>query len=49
MTHIKSALEIAMERTEDVKGNKETLLIHELKNEGMKLVSEALRDPDKTE
>lgn len=49
MTHIKSALEIAMERTENVKGDKTTLLMHELKNEGMRLVSEALRDPEKTE
>lgn len=49
MTHIKSALEIAMERTEDVKSDRETLLIHELKNEGMRLVSEALRNTEKTE
>jgi len=49
MTHIKSALEIALERTEDVKGDKETLLIHELKNEGMRLVSETLRNPEKAE
>ena len=49
MTHIKSALEIALERTENVKGDRETLLIHELKNDGMKLVSEALRNHDKIE
>ncbi len=49
MTHIKSAFEIALERTEDVKGDKETILVYELKNEGMKLVSEALRNPEKAE
>lgn len=49
MTHIKSALEIALERTEDVKGDKQTLRTHDLKNEGMRLVSEALRTPEKAQ
>ncbi len=44
MTEIKSALEIAMEKTQGIKGDKTTLKINELKNEGKKLASEYL-DP----
>jgi len=39
MTEIKSALEIALERTRSIQGDKETLKMNELKNEGKKLAS----------
>ena len=39
MTEIKSALEIALARTQDIQGDKETLKLNELKNEGKKLAS----------
>ena len=44
MTEIKSALEIAMAKTEGIKADKNTLKINELKNDGKKLASEYL-DP----
>ena len=44
MTEIKSALEIALDKTRDIKGDKSTLRNNELKNEGKKLASEYL-DP----
>lgn len=44
MTEIKSALEIAMAKTQDIKGDKNTLKMNELKNQGKKLASEFL-DP----
>ncbi len=46
MTEIKSAFEIAMERTQDIKSNKETLVANEHKNIGKRLASEFL-DPAK--
>lgn len=39
MTEIKSALEIALARTKDIQGDKETLKINALKNDGKKLAS----------
>ena len=44
MTEIKSALEIALARTQDIQGDKETLKNNELKNDGKKLASSFL-DP----
>lgn len=44
MTEIKSALEIAMAKTQDIKGDKNTLRISELKNDGKRLASDFL-DP----
>lgn len=44
MTEIKSALELALERTQDIQGDKETLKINNLKNDGKKLAS-AFLDP----
>ncbi len=44
MTEIKSALEIALARTRDIQGDKETLKNNELKNDGKKLASSFL-DP----
>ncbi len=46
MTEIKSAFEIAMQRTEDIKSNKETLVANEHKNIGKRIASEFL-DPAK--
>ena len=34
MTEIKSALELALERTQDIQGDKETLKANELRNKG---------------
>lgn len=44
MTEIKSALELALERTQDIQGDKETLLSNQMKNDGKKLAS-AFLDP----
>ena len=44
MTEIRSALEIAMAKTQGIKADKNTLKINELKNDGKKLASEYL-DP----
>ncbi len=45
MGTIKSALEIAMENTKGIEGNKEIVEISRLKDEGKKLVSKVLDDP----
>jgi 3-methyladenine DNA glycosylase Tag len=45
MGTIKSALEIAMENTKGIEGNKEIVEINRLKEEGKKLVSKLLDDP----
>ena len=42
MSEIKSALEIALERTAGIEGDKETLKANELKNEGKRLASRFL-------
>jgi hypothetical protein len=45
MGTIKSALEIAMENTKGIEGNKEVMEANRLKEEGKKLVSKLLDDP----
>ncbi len=45
MARIKSALELALERTEGVKSDKETLKADSMKKEGKKLASEYLQAP----
>ncbi len=45
MGTIKSALEIAMENTKGIEGNKEIMEINRLKEEGKKLVSKLIDDP----
>jgi hypothetical protein len=45
MAHIKSALEIALEKTEDIKGDKTALLQASSREEGKKLASAFLADP----
>jgi hypothetical protein len=47
MGKIKSALEIALERTESVKGDKNSIDQHNAKNHGKKLANEFLADPSK--
>ena len=42
MTEIKSALEIALERTKDIKGDKETLMANDRRNVGKRLASKYL-------
>lgn len=46
MARIKSALELALERTESVKSDKESIELFELKREGKKLASAFLEDPN---
>jgi len=46
MTHIKSALEIALEKTESIKGDKSSLAAAEGKEEGKKLASSFFMDPN---
>jgi len=46
MARIKSALELALERTESVKSDKESIELYELKREGKKLASAFLETPD---
>ena len=46
MGEIKSALEIALEKTESVKGDKESLLAHEKRQDGKKIASKFLMEPD---
>lgn len=48
MGEIKSALQIAMERTESVKGNKESLMAHEKRQDGKRIASKFLMEPDVT-
>lgn len=45
MAHIKSALEIALERTESVKGDHDSIEQFELKREGKRIASAFLEDP----
>ncbi|MDR2371211.1 MAG: hypothetical protein LBD71_07000 [Treponema sp.] len=47
MGHIKSALEIAMERTESIRGDKTSINLYEAKQKGKKLANEFLEDPQK--
>lgn len=53
MTEIKSALEIALERTRDIKGDKETMIANERRNFGKRIASRYLNpteekvDPEK--
>lgn len=44
MSEIKSALELALERTADVKGDKSSLEAHEAKQEGMRLAGKFMED-----
>lgn len=48
MTEIKSALEIALEKTREIKGDKETLTANELKNAGRRLASTLIDPHDDT-
>jgi hypothetical protein len=45
VAHIKSALELAMERTENIKGSKESIEAQKYREKGMKLGSELLENP----
>jgi hypothetical protein len=45
MSRIKSALELALERTEDVQGDKSSLEQYEAKRQGSKLANEYMEDP----
>lgn len=45
MSEIKSALELALERTKDVKSDKESVRAHEMKQEGKRLVTKLMEDP----
>jgi hypothetical protein len=45
MSEIKSALELALERTKDVKGDKDSVRAHEMKQEGKRLVTKLMEDP----
>lgn len=47
MARIKSSLELALERTESVKSDKESVELYELRREGKKLASAFLDDPEK--
>ncbi|MFP4363214.1 MAG: DUF6657 family protein [Spirochaetia bacterium] len=47
MAEIKSALELALERTEDVEVDRESLKKHEIQQEGKKIVSKFLQDLSK--
>ncbi|POR01635.1 hypothetical protein AU468_07795 [Alkalispirochaeta sphaeroplastigenens] len=46
MAEIKSALEIALEKTRDIQGDPEAVRKHEAKNEGRKMLATLRRDPD---
>jgi phosphoenolpyruvate-protein kinase (PTS system EI component) len=45
MSEIKSALELALERTKDVKSDKESVRAYEMKQEGKRLVNKLMEDP----
>ncbi len=45
MSHIKSALELALERTENIKGSKESIEARKYREEGMKLASQLFENP----
>ena len=49
MAEIKSALEIALAKTQDIQGDKETLKSNELKNDGKKLASAFLDSASKVD
>lgn len=46
MSEIKSALELALERTADVKGDRSLIEAHEAKQRGMKLAGSLIDNPD---
>jgi hypothetical protein len=46
MGEIKSAVELALERTKDIKGDPEALARHEAKNDGKKLLAQIKEDPE---
>ena len=48
MTEIKSALELALERTQDIKSDKDTIKANEMKNNGKKMASQLLNPGDTT-
>ena len=48
MGRIKSALEIALEKTESVKGDKSSINLFEAKQKGKKLANEFLAEPEKS-
>ena len=48
MALIKSALEIALARTESVKGDRESIELFELKRQGKRIASVYLEDPEKS-
>ena len=48
MTEIKSALELALERTQNIEGNKEILVANERKNDGKRLASRFLQPGDES-
>jgi hypothetical protein len=45
VSHIKSALELALERTENIKGSKESIEARKYREEGMKLASQLFENP----
>ena len=47
MARIKSALEIALEKSEGIKADKDTISAHNLKNEGKRLASNFLSPDDR--
>ncbi len=49
MTEIKSALELALERTEGIQGDKKTIQSNEFKNDGKKLASAYLNPAESTD
>ncbi|SIQ79971.1 hypothetical protein SAMN05920897_11547 [Alkalispirochaeta americana] len=46
MAEIKSALEIALEKTRDIQGDPEAVRKHEARNEGRKMLATLRKDPD---
>ena len=46
MAHIKSALELALERTKDIAGDKGSLKAKTLKEEGMRILTSIIEQPD---
>ena len=49
MGEIKSALELALERTEGIKGDKETLQKHQAEEDGKKAASQFLQNPEESD
>ena len=46
MSVIKSAIEIALEKTKGVEGDKEALLTEQYKKQGQRIASQFLNEPD---